>query len=322
MKFPKPRILVSKCLEFDNCRYNGMRLNSPLVYQLKDFVDFIPVCPEVAIWLWTPRTPIRMINIEKDLRLREIWTERDLTDNMNKFSDDFLSKLENIDGAILKSRSPSCAIYDAKIHNWNSGLEKIKNLKSGFFTKAVFHYFPHIPKEDDGRVLNFRLREEFLTKIFLHARFREVYASNKISDFIDFQAQNKYLFMSYSQIELKKLWNILGSYDKTNFEKIKSEYQKIFHDMLWEKRTQKNMRNTFEHIFWYFKKYLSAGEKKYFLDTLEMFMEERIPTSVITHMLKTWVIAHNIEYVLQQSVLFPYPEELIELSDSWKKLKL
>lgn len=322
MNFPKPKILVSKCLEFDNCRYNGMRLNSPLVYHLKDYVDFVPVCPEVAIWLGTPRTPIRMINIDKQLRLREIWTERDLTDDMNQFSHEFLEKIDQLDGAIFKWRSPSCAIFDSKVHNGTSGLEKIQNLKAGFFAKALFHYFPYIPKEDDGRVLNFRLREEFLTKIFLHARFREVYASNKISDFIDFQAQNKYLFMSYSQSELKILGNILWNYDKTNLEEIKQEYKKVFQLMLIEKRTHKNMRNTFEHIFWYFKKYLSAWEKKYFLDTLEMFMEERIPTSVIIHMLKSWAIAHNIEYVLKQSILEPYPEELIDLSDAGKKLYL
>jgi uncharacterized protein YbbK (DUF523 family) len=71
MKFAEPILLVSKCLEFDNCRYDGNRLNSPLVYKLQKFVKFIPVCPEVAIGLGTPRTPIRMINVEKDLRLQE-----------------------------------------------------------------------------------------------------------------------------------------------------------------------------------------------------------------------------------------------------------
>lgn len=322
MEFVKPRILVSKCLEFDNCRYNAMRLNSPLVYHLKDFVEFIPVCPEVAIWLWVPRTPIHKINQDKQLKLLEIWTNRDLTKKIQDFSDDFLQKIWHIDGAILKSKSPSCGIFDAKIHNWTSGLEKIENLKAGFFTQAIFKYFPFIPKEDDGRVLNFRLREEFLTKIFLHARFSKIFESGKIWDFIEFQSYNKYLFMSYSQSDLKKLWNILWTYDKNNFEIIKQEYKKYFELMLLEKRTQKNMRNTFEHIFWYFKKYLSPAEKKYFIETMEMFSQERIPTSVITHMLKTWAISHNIEYVLKQSILEPYPEELIDLSDSWKKLKL
>ena len=93
MKFSRPKILVSKCLEFDSCRYNGMRLNCPVVYKLKNYVDFVPVCPEVSIGLGTPRTPIRMINVEKDLRLQELGTDRDLTDDMNHFSHEFFEKL-------------------------------------------------------------------------------------------------------------------------------------------------------------------------------------------------------------------------------------
>lgn len=322
MKFARPIILVSKCLEFDSCRYNGMRLNSPLVYKLQKFVDFIPVCPEVAIGLGTPRTPIRMINVEKDLRLQELGTNRDLTDKMNNFSWNFFEKLEELDWAILKSRSPSCALRDAKINNWDSWLEKIEHLKAWFFAKYLYKNFPLIPKEDDGRILNFQIRDEFLMKIFTLAEFREIKSEKKISALMNFQAKHKYLFMSFSQSELNKLWNILACYDKTNYDEIEQAYERHLKELFLERKTQKNFLNAIFHIFWYFKKYISSEEKEFFLNTLELYKEWRIPTSVIIHLLKSQAISHNIEYVLNQSILQPYPEDLIELSDSGKKINL
>lgn len=322
MKFAKPILLVSKCLEFDSCRYNGMRLNSPLVYKLQKFVDFIPVCPEVAIGLGTPRTPIRMINVQKDLRLQEVWTDRDLTDKMNEFSSDFFDKLDVIDGAILKSRSPSCGLRDAKINNWDIGLEKIENLKAWFFAKFLFKKFPFVPKEDDGRILSYKIRDEFLIKIFILAELRELKSENKISKLIDFHAKHKYMFMSYSQSDLNKLWNIVACYDKTNLDEIFHAYTKYLNELFLEPRTQKNLLNAIFHIFGYFKNDISSQEKQFFLDTIELYKENRVPTTVIIHMLKWWAIAYNIEYILNQSILSPYPEELIELSDSWKKINI
>lgn len=322
MKFARPKLLVSKCLEFDSCRYNGMRLNSPLVYKLQKFVDFVPVCPEVAIGLGTPRTPIRMINIEKDLRLQEVGTARDLTDKMNNFSSDFFDKLDVIDWAILKSRSPSCALKDAKINNWDTGLEKIENLKAWFFAKFLYKKFPLIPKEDEGRILSYKIRDEFLIKIFTLAEFRELKAEKKISKLIDFHSKHKYMFMSYSQSELNKLWNIVACYDKTNYQEIETSYEKYLQELFLENKTQKNFLNAIFHMFWYFKNNISSEEKQFFLDTIELFKEWRIPTTVIIHMLKWWAIAYKMDYILQQSILNPYPEALIELSDSWKKINI
>jgi uncharacterized protein YbgA (DUF1722 family) len=128
------------------------------------------------------------------------------------------------------------------------------------------------------------------------------------------------MFLSYSQSELNKLWNIVACYDKTNLDEIIVAYNNHLNELFIENRTQKNFLNSISHMFWYFKNHISAPEKKFFLDTVELFKENRVPTSVIIHMLKWWAIAYNIEYIIHQSILSPYPEELIELSDSWKKL--
>ena len=112
----KPKVVISKCLGFSNCRYNGGTENNEFVTRLKDYVDFITVCPEIGMGLGTPREAIRVVEINGENRLLQSKTKRDLTENMNEFAKDFLSSLDEVDGFILKSKSPSCGIRDVKIY--------------------------------------------------------------------------------------------------------------------------------------------------------------------------------------------------------------
>ncbi|MEO0107852.1 MAG: DUF523 domain-containing protein, partial [candidate division WOR-3 bacterium] len=108
--WPKPRIVVSKCLEFEHCRYNAEIITSEIVRALKPFTEFIPVCPEVEVGLGVPRDPIRVVSDHGDLRLIQPSTGRDITTEMQGFSERFLSSVGSVDGFVLKTRSPSCGL--------------------------------------------------------------------------------------------------------------------------------------------------------------------------------------------------------------------
>ena len=114
MNLSKPKILVSKCLEFDTCRYNGLSIKDSIIRSLKNYVEFIPICPEMEIGLGTPRDPIRLIYKNKKIKLVQPSTKKDITSKMNNFSNQYIKNLEQIDGCILKNRSPSCGIYGIK----------------------------------------------------------------------------------------------------------------------------------------------------------------------------------------------------------------
>jgi uncharacterized protein YbbK (DUF523 family) len=114
-EFPRPNVIVSKCLEFEACRYNRQIIKDDLVRSLKKHVNYIPVCPEVAIGLGVPRFPVRIVT-SGSTKLIQPSTSMDVTDAMNKFSERFLSKLKDADGFILKNRSPSCGINDVKVY--------------------------------------------------------------------------------------------------------------------------------------------------------------------------------------------------------------
>lgn len=320
-KFYKPNIIISQCINFEACRFNGGIIKDDFLARLGQYVNYVPVCPEVAIGLGTPRMPVRLYRDEAGLHLHQPGTDLDVTKKMLDFSKKFLQTQENIDGFILKNRSPSCGVKDVKVYNKKDSHVSTERNGNGIFANEVLDAFVWYPVEDEWRLKNFRLREEFLTSIFCLSRFRSVKKEWKISDLVQFQADNKYLFMTYSSVLQKKLGNIVASYDK-NFLEIICKYEEILLELLSKRPKIWATINAMEHVFGYFKDTCSSEEKKFFLETLSVYKEWRIPASSVIHMLKTWALHAKQEYILSQSLLQPFPTDLIELSDSWKKLHL
>ena len=129
----KPKILISKCLEFDSCRYDGQIIHNKFIQKLKNHVDFITICPEVEIGLGTPRDPINLIHEKNKKILYQSNTNKDLTNEMMNFTNNYLKKIKKIDGIILKSKSPSCGIKTTKIFSQN---EVSKIVSKEFSTKV------------------------------------------------------------------------------------------------------------------------------------------------------------------------------------------
>lgn len=314
----KPTVVVSRCLGFDKCRYNGDMIPDKFVKKLGEYVNYITVCPEVDIGLTIPRETIRLVLEKDDIKLYQPSTGRELTDTMNTFNEKFLNSLPQIDGFILKGRSPSCGTKDVKIY---LGKEKaVGSIKgAGLFGKAVTERFSSVAIEEEGRLTNFKIREHFLTKLFTIFKFRELKASKCISELVKFQSDNKYLLMAYNQKEQKLLGRIVANKEGRLIDDIYSEYEE--HLALSFARTPRytSLINAMQHIFGYFSDQLSPKERRFFLETLERYRENKIPISVLVHMLKGYTIEYNNPYILQQTILSPYPDGLVDLSDSGKE---
>jgi uncharacterized protein YbbK (DUF523 family) len=161
--FVRPRVVVSKCLGFAACRYNGAIISDDFVARLKDFAALVPVCPEMEIGLGCPRDPIRVLSVDGKRRLVQPSTGRDVTDDMRSFAARFLEALGGVDGFILKSRSPSCGTADTKIFGGMNDDEPIDR-GPGFFAAAVLERFPDLPVEDELRLGDEAARERFLKR--------------------------------------------------------------------------------------------------------------------------------------------------------------
>ena len=317
----KPRIVVSKCLEFDQCRWNGLGISSEFVRKLDGFVEVIQVCPEVEIGLGIPRDPIRVVRSREGQRLVQPATGRDVTDDMVVFSKRFLDALPPVDGFILKSRSPSCGLKEVKIYaaaDKPGGIGK----GSGFFGLAVLERFPMLPIEDEGRLTNFRIREHFLTRIFTLARFRSIRDSARIKDIVSFQASNKLLLMAYNQTVLRALGRIVANPKKRSVSELLDDYEEHLMKALSKPARYTSDINVLMHTLGYFSKKLNHEEKAFFLDTLEQYRNGSIPLSACLSVVRSWIARFGEPYLEMQSYFEPYPMELVEITDSGKGRKL
>lgn len=322
MKFEKPNVVVSKCLEHGNCRYDGSKISDQTVKRLMDHVNFIPLCPEMEIGLPSPRQALRIIEDNGVEDLVFSLTGETISDKMNSYSSEQVSKLKDIqiDGFILKSRSPSCGIKDVKVYKSHGKSNVVPKKVKGYFGRAICDEFSDIAIEDEGRLTNFNIREHFFTRIYTNSSFRAVKSKNSINELIKFHSECKYLFMAYNQSILKQMGKLVANHEKDDIKFILDSYEVLLNKLLSTAPGTMRYINVMMHIFGYFSNELSSKEKAYFLDALEKYREKRIPGSVVMSILESWVVRFDNDYLASQRIFQPFPMELVEVTDSGKGL--
>lgn len=313
----KPKLFISKCLLNVPCRYDGKGAPDKIMDELSPYIEIVSVCPEQAIGLPTPRDAIRLVKLEDNIRLLKSTNNEDLTDAMNDFSKEYLCVLGEIDGFLLKSKSPSCGLKEVKVYTSTAkGAMSIKG--NGLFASEVINLYRGIPIEDDGRLKNFSIREHFFNRIFTLAHFRYVKSLKDINSLIQFHSNNKLLFMAYNQKELRALGNIVANHTKTKINQVLKEYEIQLLKVLSKTPRYTSNINMLMHAFGYLSKGLSKEEKTFTLELIEKYRVGKVPLSVPTNVIKAQAIRFKEDYLLSQSFLEPYPEELMDISDSGK----
>jgi len=310
--FARPKVVLSKCIEFAPCRYDGSMIPSDFVRALKLQVDFIPVCAEMEIGLGVPRDSIRIVSIKGEQRLVQPTTGLDVTEKMRNFSTHFLSSLSDVDGFILKYRSPSCGLKNIKVYSGSAKATAVSKT-SGFFGGAVVKSFPHLAVEDEGRLRNFNIREHFLTKLYALASFREMQNDGSLSDLIQFHTVNKLLLAAHSQKESRILGNIVANREHLDFSDQAGLYRTHLAEAFQRPPRYTSKANVLMHTLGYFSEELSIDEKTNFLRNIERFKERRLPFSALLAVLQSWIARFGEEYLRNQTIFEPFPEDLIEL---------
>jgi len=322
-KFDKPTIVISKCIEHGHCRFDGSMITSEVVKILKPYVNFITVCPEMAIGLPSPREALRIVRDEKaqdHLVFSQNGEEK--TKEMLEFSDAFLKDLDKseIDGFILKHRSPSCGMNDVKMYKGIGKSNIIPGKTNGIFGAKVLDIFPNVPVENEGRMRNYNLRESFLIAVFAIRKFKEVKTKGQMKGLVSYQSNNKYLFMALSPGHLKTLGKLVANHDKKSFEQVAEAYEDVLIKLLLSTMDRGKNINALLHVFGYFKESLSSEEKVYFLDTLDLYNQKKVPFSVLLGILRSWSIRFKVDYLMDQTIFEPFPVDLFDVTDSGKGL--
>jgi uncharacterized protein YbgA (DUF1722 family) len=244
-------------------------------------------------------------------------TGADVTKKMERFARSYLASLRDVDGFILKSRSPSCGTKDVKMF---AGVEKqaAVDTGAGFFGGAVLETFRGCPVEDEGRLLNFRIREHFLTSLYALVRFRAVKAAGTMRELVEYQARHKLLLMSYNQKELRILGRIVANPEHKSMRDVFGEYEAHLRPAFATPARYTSNINVLMHVLGYFSEKLSNREKAFFLDSLEKYKAGRIPLSATISIVNSWLARFSQAYLDKQAYFEPYPESLVEITDSGK----
>ncbi len=304
-------------MEFAACRYNGDKISEPVVSSLADYVEFIPVCPEVEIGLGTPREVIRLVVDGEKNQLIQPKTKKNLTQVMTDFADDFITSLTNTDGFLLKSRSPSCGITDAKIYARIDNSPVVRT-GSGTFTSRIQAAFPGKPIEDEGRLKNFIIREHYFTHLFTVTDFRIMKQDLKMKELVNFHAKNKYLFMACNQVKMREMGRVVANQAGLEIDEVFSLYEQGLNELFATTVKLTAHINVCQHVFGYFSNQLTSAEKLHFEQLLDQYRKKQIPLSSVLGVLRSWCYRFENAYLLMQTYFEPYPEGLIAISDSGK----
>ncbi len=312
--FATPNVVVSRCIEFDRCRYNGDVIASPLVRQLREYVRFLPVCPEVEIGLGVPRDPIRIVAAAGGVRLVQPASGRDLTDRMETFADTFLNSLRDIDGFILKSRSPSCGLRDVHVYA-NSGNPTAVDRSSGLFAREVKKRFSHLAVEDEGRLRNHRIREHFLTKLFTLAEFRGIRKAPSREGLEAFHTEHTLLLQAYDQTEAAHLGRIAEDRSMA-IDTATEEYGRHLSRALSRPPDAEAYIRILTGVAWSLAEGLSPQEQGLFRDAIGKYRRGLVSRCPAVTILKAWVVRFDDPFLRQQSIFAPYPDALLDVEET------
>ena len=303
---------ISSCLLGENVRYDGgHKLDHYLVDTMGKFVDWVPVCPEVEYGLPTPREAMRLVGEPDSPRLVTRTSGTDHTEGMLRWSEKRCKELNkrNLCGFIFKGRSPSSGIRNVKVYT-STGMPSRRG--KGIFGGAFINTFPLIPVEDDGRLHDPALRENFIERVFVFRRWKNsMDRGAQRGALVSFHTEHKLLVMAHSQKHYVALGRLVATAKQQRPQDLLSRYSTLLMEALTLLATVKKNTNVLMHILGYFKKQISSDEKKEMLEVIQNYHSGLLPLIVPLVLINHYVRKYDEPYLKKQYYLNPHPLELM-----------
>ena len=307
----KIKLGISTCLLGENVRYDGgHKLDRFLTETLGQYVEYAPVCPEVECGLPVPRESMHLEGDPVSPRLVTIRTKQDMTDRMIQWALKRVVELEKegLCGFIFKSDSPSSGMERVRVYN-EKGMPVKRGV--GMFARVFMDHFPLLPVEDEGRLHDPELRENFIERIFTLKRWRGVLAEKQSrGNLVDFHTRHKLLILSHSPKHYQEMGKLVARAKELPLKELYERYQTLLMESLGLKTTPKKNANVLMHMVGYFKEQLSSEEKQELLEVIENYRQEYVPLIVPVTLINHYVRKYDEPYLKQQVYLNPHPLEL------------
>jgi uncharacterized protein YbgA (DUF1722 family)/uncharacterized protein YbbK (DUF523 family) len=312
------RIGISACLLGQEVRFDGgHKRDRFLTDVLGPHVEWVPVCPEVEMGLGTPRETLRLVRADANgggLRMITTRTAIDHTDGMNRWARRRLDELQrdepDLCGYVLKKDSPSCGMERVKTFSGNGALPERNG--RGLFASALMARFPLLPVEEEGRLADPRLRENFIERIFAYRRLKDLFTGRwTIASLVRFHAAHKMSLLAHSTAKYNDLGRLVANAKRRSRAELREAYEREFMAALAVMATPKRHANVLTHMLGHMKKMMDAESKQELLQSIEDYRLGLVPLVVPVTLLRHHARSHRMAYLLEQVYLEPHPRELM-----------
>jgi uncharacterized protein YbgA (DUF1722 family)/uncharacterized protein YbbK (DUF523 family) len=305
------RIGISSCLLGQEVRYDGGHKHDLyLTGTLGQYFEWVPICPEVEVGLGTPRETIRLVRLGDDTRLVTAKTEVDLTDQMRKFARERAGSLskEKLSGYIFKKGSPSCGMERVKVYQVKG---PAKRVGTGLFAAALMDRFPNLPIEEEGRLCDPRLRENWVERVFAYHALQRLWTRGwRIGDLVAFHTRYKLALLAHHEEKYRELGRLVASANSLPCGELRERYEKKFMAAMKEVATVGENVNVLQHMLGSFSVQLDAMSRQELVSHIEDYHRGLVPLVVPLTLIRHYVRLLDVEYLKDQVYLNPHPKEL------------
>jgi uncharacterized protein YbgA (DUF1722 family)/uncharacterized protein YbbK (DUF523 family) len=307
----KIRIGISSCLLGEMVRYDGgHQLDRYLRDTLGSYFEYVPVCPEVEMGLPTPRETLRLVAGDDGPRLVFSRSGEDITERMRNWAEKRVTELaqEQLCGFIFKAKSPSSGMERVKLYDRN-GVPAKQGV--GLFARTFMEHFPLLPVEEDGRMHDPHLRENFIECVFVFKRWRDLLAGGmNAAGLVAFHTRHKLLLLSHSPELYREMGKLVAQAGKLPPDDLTEHYQQLLMKAMRLHASVRKQVNVLQHLLGYFKRQLTADEKQEVLELIEHYRHGTVPLVVPITLLNHFVRKYREPYLAGQFYLQPHPVEL------------
>lgn len=308
----KPKVGISACLLGQRVRYDGGHKRDFFLTEIFGrFVDWVPVCPEVEIGMGIPRESVHLVGTAERARMIAEKSGKDWTSAMRRFAGTRTSELAplNLSGYIFKKNSPSCGTEKVRVYS-SSGMPARNG--RGLFAAAVMSKFPLMPVEEEGRLNDPALRENYIERVFAYARWQKTCAKIKSRGLLgQFHTVHKFLLLAHSDRCYRHLGRLVADGKKQSLGSLYDQYGAVFMQALAMRASVKKHANVLEHMVGYFSQRLLPSERAELVELIRDYREQLVPLIAPITLIRHYVKKYAVDYLNQQVYLCPSPKELM-----------
>ncbi|MGZ8476657.1 MAG: YbgA family protein [Candidatus Binatia bacterium] len=308
----KPRLGISACLLGQKVRFDGGHKREPFLTELfGKFVEWMPICPEVEVGMSVPRETVRLVGTLNHPRMIAEKSGQDWTETMNDFAAKRMRDIaeKQLSGYVFKKNSPSCGMERVKVYN-SKGMAERKG--RGLFAAAIMQHWPLLPVEEEGRLNDLKLRENFIERVFAYHRWQHANSERSSAGaLVRFHTSHKFLLLAHSVRHYRQLGRLVAAAKQRSLAAVYDDYGRVFMEALAVHATEKTHANVLDHMMGYFSKQVTATERQELVQLIGDFRRQLIPLIAPITMIRHYTRKYQVAYLQGQLYLEPNPKELM-----------